>query len=226
MRAEPDFAALTQKYVEQYDGANYNKGAVGYIMRRGHEILDKMATYDRSSSIIEVGAGSGMHLSYVKRPFGRYVLTDGDENMLSQARARHAGRANVEIRKENAANLSVPAASFDRLIATHVLEHMPEPHRVLREWNRVVKPGGTISIVLPSDPGLAWRLGRHFGPRARAQKAGLPYDYFQAREHINSIFNLKAVIEHHFESVASTWWPLRVPSADLNLLYIAQISVK
>jgi phosphatidylethanolamine/phosphatidyl-N-methylethanolamine N-methyltransferase len=67
--------------------------------------------------------------------------------------------------------LSVPSASFDRLIATHVLEHLPKPERVLREWARVVRPGGTLSLILPCDPGLARRLGRHFGPHPQAEAA-------------------------------------------------------
>jgi phosphatidylethanolamine/phosphatidyl-N-methylethanolamine N-methyltransferase len=226
MRSEPDFAEITGKCVEQYDAANYSKGMVGYVMRRGHEILDRTATYDTTSSIIEVGAGSGVHLSFVKRPFGRYVLTDGSDDMLTRARAKHAGRHNVEFQNENATSLSVADSSFDRLIATHVLEHLPEPHRVLREWSRVVQPGGTISLILPCDPGFAWRLGRQFGPRARSEIAGLPYDYFQAREHINPILNLTAFIDYYFDEVKCFWWPLRIPSSDMNLLYIAHIKVK
>ena len=226
MRSEPDFAEITGKYVEQYDAANYSKGMVGYVMRRGHEILDRTANYDTTSSIIEIGAGSGVHLSFVKRPFSRYVLTDGSDDMLTQARTKHAARQNVEFQKENATSLSVADSSFDRLIATHVLEHLPEPHRVLREWNRVVRPGGTISLILPCDPGFAWRLGRHFGPRARGESAGLPYDYFEAREHINPILNLTAFIDYYFDQVERFWWPLRIPSSDINLLYIAHIKVK
>lgn len=223
MRSEPDFSLLTEKYVGAYDAANYSGGLVAYVMRRGHEILDKTAEYNETTSIIEVGAGSGVHLSFVKRPFGKYVLTDGSDDMLALAQAKHHDRANVVFKRENATRLSFPDSSFDRLIATHVLEHLPDPHLVLREWNRVVRPGGTISLILPSDPGLAWRLGRYFGPRAHSERIGIPYDYFQAREHINPIFNLTALIDYYFENVYREWWPMRVPIADVNLLYIAHI---
>jgi phosphatidylethanolamine/phosphatidyl-N-methylethanolamine N-methyltransferase len=226
MRSEPDFAEMTGKYIEQYDAANYNKGVVGYVMRRGHEILDRTATYEATSSIIEVGSGPGIHLSFVMRPFGRYVLTDESDDMLTQARAKHAGRDNVKFQKEDATSLSVADSSFDRLIATHVLEHLPEPHRVLREWNRVVRPGGTMSLILPCDPGFAWRLGRRFGPRARGESVGLRYDYFLAREHVNPILNLTAFIDYYFDKVERLWWPLRIPSSDINLLYIAHITVE
>ena len=41
-----------------------------------------------------------------------------------------------------------------------------------------------------------------------------------AREHINSINGLVALIEYYFEKRQDCWLPLRVPSMDLNLFYI------
>jgi phosphatidylethanolamine/phosphatidyl-N-methylethanolamine N-methyltransferase len=75
--------------------------------------------------------------------------------------------------------LSVADSSFDRLIVTRFLEHLAEPHHVPREWNLVVRPGGTISLILPCDPSFARRLGRHFERRARSENADLPYDYLR-----------------------------------------------
>ena len=42
-----------------------------------------------------------------------------------------------------------PDESFDYVIASHVLEHMPNTIAALKEWLRVLKPGGTLFIVLP-----------------------------------------------------------------------------
>ena len=108
---------------------------------------------------------------------------------------------NIVVAVEDATKLSFENASFDRLIATHVLEHLYRPHEVLREWARVLRPGGTLSIVLPCDPGLLWRIGRRFGPRARAHAQGIPYDYAMAREHVNSITNLVTFINYYFSDI-------------------------
>jgi ubiquinone/menaquinone biosynthesis C-methylase UbiE len=147
--------------------------------------------------------------------------------MLNIARKKFCAEVSsgsLVLEKQDATRLSYPDGSFDRLIATHVLEHLPEPVSVLREWNRVVRPGGIISIVLPCDPGFLWRLGRHLGPRRNAKKLGLAYDYLQAAEHINSIFNLVVFIRHHFESLNELWYPTRIPVPDLNLFYICHIN--
>jgi len=76
-----------------------------------------------------------------------------------------------------------------------------------------------LSILIPTDPGVAWRLGRHFGPRRNAISLGIPYDYVMAREHVNSCNNLIALIRHYFPNRNEAWWPFHVPSIDLNLFY-------
>lgn len=121
--------------------------------------------------------------------------------------------------------MSFADGSFDRVIATHVLEHMPETHKVLREWARVIKPGGVLSLELPCDPGLAWRFGRFLGPRKKFLKAGIVYDYWMAREHINPINNLITFVQYYFPAIQEQWMPFRVPSMDINLFYIVHAKI-
>ena len=45
--------------------------------------------------------------------------------------------------------LPFPDASFDHVLSIVVLEHTPEPGRVLEEFRRVLKPGGMIHVVVP-----------------------------------------------------------------------------
>jgi len=43
----------------------------------------------------------------------------------------------------------IASESYDFVAASHVLEHVANPLRALQEWKRIVKPSGTILIVLP-----------------------------------------------------------------------------
>jgi hypothetical protein len=88
-----------------------------------------------------------------------------------------------------------------------------------------VSPGGIITIVLPCDPGCLWRIGRNFGPRRNAVKLGLEYDYWMAREHINSVSNLISLIKYYFARLEVKWFPAHLPSVDLNLFFICHIKV-
>lgn len=42
-----------------------------------------------------------------------------------------------------------PDESFDYLLSSHVLEHMPDTIRTLNEWARVLKPDGVLVLILP-----------------------------------------------------------------------------
>jgi ubiquinone/menaquinone biosynthesis C-methylase UbiE len=44
---------------------------------------------------------------------------------------------------------SVESGTYDFVFASHCLEHIANPLRALREWSRVVKPGGHVILILP-----------------------------------------------------------------------------
>ena len=225
MRNDPE-DIWTGDYAQNYESANYGKGLAARVMRRSHSLVEELfGSSEPFEKVLEVGAGGGIHLSFVRHQFKEYWLTDYSTTMLEGAAKSFSGSGAVKVQAEDATKLSFPDHSFDRLIATHVLEHLYRPHEVLREWARVVKPGGLISIVLPCDPGFLWRFGRYFGPRQKGRANGLHYDYLMAREHVNSINNLTAFIRYYFDNPDERWWPTRLPFADANLIYSANIKV-
>ena len=152
-------------------------------MRAGHRLAErKFHARDFFLEYWKSVQGRGEHLAFVRHDFDQYVLADLDQRTLDVAKGKFEGKYGNKLAFEtqSAAALRFPDNNFDRLIATHVLEHIYEPHLVLKEWKRVVKNGGMLSILIPTDPGAAWRLGRHFGPRKNAIKKGIAYDYVLA----------------------------------------------
>jgi SAM-dependent methyltransferase len=63
----------------------------------------------------------------------------------------------------SALDLPFPESSFDTVVSTEVLEHVPDPHRAVQEMKRVVRPGRHIIISTPM-----------FWPRHE-----IPYDFFR-----------------------------------------------
>lgn len=51
-------------------------------------------------------------------------------------------------------SIPVPDASFDVILCTEVLEHVPEPIRAVREFARMLKPGGRLILTAPLGSGL------------------------------------------------------------------------
>lgn len=211
-----------RRFSEVYDDSNYTSPLQSFVMRASHRLVEKSYGPEQYfSRVIEIGAGTGEHISFVRHAFDKYILTDLDHATLDVANKKlatvHPERVSFAV--QQGASLDYPDQSFDRLIATHVLEHINEPHLAVKEWARVLCSGGLLSILIPTDPGIAWRLGRHFGPRSNAIAQGIAYDYVMAREHVNACTNLLAILRHYFPDAQEAWWPFPIPSVDLNLFF-------
>lgn len=224
----PDHTAYLKQWAALYEGKNYDTGLTGYFLKKSHEWSESSFGEDvHFSKVLEVGAGTGMHIKYVRHSFDEYFLTDLNPPLMDRIVISSSLRASgkIVVSPEDATSLSFPDNTFDRVIAAHVLEHLYQPHLVLQEWIRVLKPGGVLTLVLPCDPGVLWRLGRFAVARKKFIEAGLLYDYWMAREHVNPINNLVSFVRHYFGDIREEWLPMRIPSIDLNLFYIVHIKV-
>lgn len=221
---------LSHDYISVYDDVNSHASLAGQMLKKSHLLLEKtLPIRPANQHVLEVGAGTGHHYEFVdKNKIATYVITDISDSALktiSEKYQKEAQQQSIVIKQADALALDAfNDKEFDRVIATHVLEHIPTPIDALKEWTRVLKQGGILSLVLPCDPGMLWRLGRYFGPRRAAVKAGLlDYDYIMAIEHVNPIFNLYQIINYHFDEIYDVWWPCRIALPDINLFYICHI---
>jgi SAM-dependent methyltransferase len=96
-------------------------------------------------------------------------------DMLKVARRRAArfGVMNVELFKMDVAHLDFPDAAFDVALASSVFQFVDYSTDVLREWCRVLRPGGRLLLSVPevSDPAMSM-IGDLIGEHA----ADLPAD--------------------------------------------------
>lgn len=93
------------------------------------------ALHDRL--VLDLGSGPGHYTAALQRAGADVVPIDlREENMQ---RAARAGLAAV---RTDATQLPFPVASFDGVFCSNMLEHVPDPARVIDEMERVLKPGG------------------------------------------------------------------------------------
>ena len=147
--------------------SNRYKGLYGKLDLQGHVKLEnKFSKADHFGKVLEVGCGSAEHINHIKHSYNEYHLTDSSKMYTMKLRENlpEKFRKKTIISTENACKLSYDDNTFDRLVATHVMEHLPFPHEVFDEWSRILKPSGVMSILLPCDPGVLWRFGRVIGP--------------------------------------------------------------
>jgi 2-polyprenyl-3-methyl-5-hydroxy-6-metoxy-1,4-benzoquinol methylase len=122
---------------------------IRFIERRRLEIIRSMIGVSRGLDIAEVGSGGGHVLRMF--PDARLTAIDVSSVFLETAKKNLRGY-DARFVKGELAHLALPAASFDRVICTEVLEHTEDPRAVLAEIRRLVRPGGVAVITVPNDP--------------------------------------------------------------------------
>ncbi len=200
-------------------------GIIGVFMRYCHRNLEKFKSEEVYSKILEIGAGTAPHLPYIKHKFQHYYVAETSDFAIDYLK-----KAGLEkVIKYDGKNLPFDDAFFDRIIISHVLEHVNNPEEFIMEMMSKLKKGGILSISLPTDPGLLWRASRNIIKILslnRSQKlSNMEYDYVNSIEHINSIFNLRNIIKYHYRNnIQETFLPFRIRLPDINIFYNVHIT--
>ena len=195
-----------------------------FYVAKSHRALEcGIGSLPTDAQILELGGNRGEHCRFVEHPYSRYIVTDHREVEFEPLNDR------IRFEVADAHSLPFDDSAFDRVLVTCVLHHLDDPERALREMRRVVRPGGLISLTLPCDPGLAYRIGKSLGPyrslRKRGTLNGTDPRYFHYLQHRNHYPGLVALVERVFatDSISKRHWPLRIPTWNLNLFTIFQV---
>jgi SAM-dependent methyltransferase len=131
---------LTEQDVIGSDICNFECPACGCHDRERHLLL-----YLRASGLFDELAGARiLHLA-PERHLGRLIRDSRPADYVQGD--LHPSRA--EIRRIDLMQIAFPDASFDWVIANHVLEHVADDAQSLREIRRVLRPGGKAILQTP-----------------------------------------------------------------------------
>ena len=209
--------------------AKYNThlytGLLGHVMRYCHRQLEKFNGKKKYSKVLEIGAGSAPHIDYLKHDYDEYFIAE----VSSSALEFYKEMKNIKAHSYDGVNLPFENNFFDRIIISQCLEHVNEPEKFLFEMMSKLKEGGVLSISLPTDPGLLWRLGRlfikYFIVKRTYNISKEDYEYINATEHINSIFTLICLIKYNYKNkIEEHYLPFKIKLLDINLFYNVHIT--
>ena len=141
----------------------------GYSDREGTRLFDQASTlgellhgdtrYPAGATVLEAGCGVGAQTVILARKSPDTAITSVDisPDSLNQARAavEEEGIANVTFRQADIFNLPFADGSFDHVFLCFVLEHLREPATALAELRRVLKAGGSVTVI-EGDHGSAY----------------------------------------------------------------------
>ena len=136
--------------------------------------------------VLDAGAGSRPYKNYFSH--AKYQSTDRDHKLIEGGclKEKHTFICSLE-------NLPNPDNSYDVVINTQVLEHVQYPQRVINEFFRILKPGGSLFLTAPQGWGVH----------------GAPYHYFNFTKYgLESLFNNAGFNIIFIEPMGGMFWYL------------------
>lgn len=143
--------AETQDYDDYYTSANLT--VPEFTHKRLDEIVAGFERYRGANRLLEVGFGAGSFLQAAAR--GAWDV-EGVE--ISKTACDHSRAAGFKTFCGELSQARYPDGTFDVVIASELLEHVPDPSSILREVARIVRPGGLFWATTPNAKGLSARL--------------------------------------------------------------------
>lgn len=99
----------------------------------------------RGGRFLEIGCGAGDHLGAMVELGWDAEGIDVDPAAVATARARA-----LRVRCGDVGDAGFTEGSFDAIGLSHVIEHVDDPTRLLRDCRRLLRPGGTLVLVTPN----------------------------------------------------------------------------
>jgi SAM-dependent methyltransferase len=148
----------------------------GYHPRENKRLQDQAGTlvdllhsdtfYTPGSEVLEAGCGVGAQTVTLaqRSPGARFTSVDLSADSLAEAKRKTnaAGITNVQFQQADIFALPFATASFDHVFVCFVLEHLSRPVEALVILNRLLRPGGTLTVI-EGDHGSTY-----FHPDSRA----------------------------------------------------------
>jgi ubiquinone/menaquinone biosynthesis C-methylase UbiE len=97
----------------------------------------------RDKEVLELATGPGLLAKHVAHAARRMVATDYSDGMITEARKGECPE-NLTFEVANAMKLPYGDDSFDVVLIANALHIVPDPEQVLKEVDRVLRPGGVL----------------------------------------------------------------------------------
>jgi SAM-dependent methyltransferase len=187
----------------------------GFVERFNHGYPARDGT--AAGRTLEIGAGLGAHIPFENLERQQYFAVELREELADDLRVRFPNVTTLVADCQK--RLPFEDRFFDRVLAIHVLEHLPDLPAALDEVARVLTPDGRFHAVIPCEGGPLYSLARRFtSQRLFEREFGRDYDWFIRSEHINLPWEIESELVKRFRIVDARYFPFRIRSVRANLV--------
>ncbi|MCG3197503.1 MAG: putative S-adenosylmethionine-dependent methyltransferase [bacterium] len=136
-----------QRFYDRFAGEFDAKMNRYDLEKRVRVVYDRLLPEDLSGKrLLDAGSGTGWFSLRASERGAKVTSIDVGLNLL-----REVGRkCSTDKSVADICNLPFPDCSFDVVVSSEVIEHVPEPKRAVSELARVLKPGGLLALTTPN----------------------------------------------------------------------------
>ncbi|HSM86573.1 MAG TPA: class I SAM-dependent methyltransferase [Candidatus Limnocylindrales bacterium] len=125
--------------------------------------LAKLLPHRAPGNLLDVGTGIGQFLHHARPFFTEVQGTEVSESAIRVAKEKYG----LEIHHGQVEDMAFAPASYDNITLFHVLEHVPDPVRLIERCRLLLRPNGVLCVAVPNDV-LAWtstakKIGKKLG---------------------------------------------------------------
>lgn len=117
--------------------------------RRVKTVLEFLDLQD-GDVVLDAGCGRGFFLNYLRRMSGCDLTGIELDFPLFEIAKRELAGLNIKLVNGDITHLPFPDNTFNKIVMSEVLEHIPNDAEALRQVYRVLKPGGILALTVPN----------------------------------------------------------------------------
>jgi ubiquinone/menaquinone biosynthesis C-methylase UbiE len=215
-----------QKIIDKQKGEAYYSDwnwLFRWIHNTSHKIINQWSKTRKSSTILDLGCGTGDHFKY----FNNDKTIIGLDICLPYLQAAREKSKNIFLIQGDVYNLPFNDESFGEILSIYNLEHIFHLGAALLEIDRILKKKGKLFCGIPTEGGFAWNFSRKISTeRVYKKKFKVNYPAIIKIEHCNNYTDILKKLELIFDIIEKKWFPFLIPCGNLNLIITIKLKKK
>lgn len=210
----PEQKKIRSEFMEYWHEVLPAKYSIVEKFNHGFPVQERDGTGLRT---LEIGAGLGEHIKYENLSDQEYYAVELRENMAIKLAIKYPS---VNIVIGDAQNLPFKKDYFDRVLAIHILEHLPDLPSAIQQVYRVLKKDGKSQFcaIIPVEGAFAYSFARNISARRIFEnRYKQSYDWLIKSEHINLPDEIFIELKKFFNIDKIKYFPVNIPIKTINL---------
>jgi len=196
-------------YNQHYLNNRSGSGLSNYLSKIMESWMHKKVSSIKGKKILELGAGNLNHIKY-ERDFSIYDIVEPFRELYRDSPELHKIRNKFKSLKDF-------QNKFYKIISIATLEHLKDLPKDINNCKKLLKKKGVFQVAVPCEGELAFKLGWKLTTGVSFKlNYNLDYSKLIQYEHLNSLNEIKIILENNFKILKFERSPFILPFKNLS----------